>query len=134
MNVISKDLGYGIKSITLNDPKTYNSLSFKTLNELSRLLKKLDADSKTRVIIISGNGKGFSAGHNLKEVKNFAKSSISRRKYLLSYFGEKYDSTIYNDQEMDDNSKNPQNPIIFSTNEFNKFVLETFIFLLLQLI
>ena len=70
MNVISKDLGYGIKSITLNDPKSYNSLSFKTLNELSKLLKKFDADSKTRVIIIDGNGKGFSAGHNLKEVKS----------------------------------------------------------------
>ena len=78
MNVISKDLGYGIKSITLNDPKTYNSLSFKTLNELSRLLKKLDADSKTRVIIISGNGKGFSPGHNLKEVKSLK----SKSKYL----------------------------------------------------
>ena len=70
MNVISKDLGSGIKSITLNDPKTYNSLSFKTLNELSKLLKKFDADNKTRVIIINGNGKGFSAGHNLKEVKS----------------------------------------------------------------
>ena len=78
MNVISKDLGYGIKSITLNDPKTYNSLSFKTLNELSKLLKKFDADSKTRVIIISGNGKGFSAGHNLKEVKSLKTKS----KYL----------------------------------------------------
>ena len=78
MNVISKDLGYGIKSITLNDPKSYNSLSFKTLNELSKLLKKFDADSKTRVIIISGNGKGFSAGHNLKEVKSLK----SKSKYL----------------------------------------------------
>ena len=78
MNVISKDLGYGIKSITLNDPKTYNSLSFKTLNELSKLLKKFDADSKTRVIIINGNGKGFSAGHNLKEVKSLK----SKSKYL----------------------------------------------------
>ena len=78
MNVISKDLGYGIKSVTLNDPKTYNSLSFKTLNELSKLLKKFDADSKTRVIIISGNGKGFSAGHNLKEVKSLK----SKSKYL----------------------------------------------------
>ena len=78
MNVISKDLGYGIKSITLNDPKTYNSLSFKTLNELSKLLKKFDADSKTRVIIIDGNGKGFSAGHNLIEVKSLKNKS----KYL----------------------------------------------------
>ena len=43
----------------------------------------------------------------LKEVKNFAKSSISRRKYLLSYFGEKYDPKIHNDSSMDDNSKNP---------------------------
>ena len=78
MNVISKDLGYGIKSITLNEPKTYNSLWFKTFNELSKLLKKCDADSKTRVIIISGNGKGFSAGHNLKEVKSLKTKS----KYL----------------------------------------------------
>ena len=31
----------------------------------------------------------------LKEVKNFAKSSISRRKYLLSYFGEKYDPKVW---------------------------------------
>ena len=78
MNVISKDLGSGIKSITLNDPKTYNSLSFKTLNELSKLLKKFDADNKTRVIIINGNGKGFSAGHNLKEVRSLK----VRSKYL----------------------------------------------------
>ena len=47
----------------------------------------------------------------LKEVKNFAKSSISRRKYLLSYFGEKYDPNIHNDQDMDDNSKNPKQKI-----------------------
>ncbi len=47
----------------------------------------------------------------LKEVKNFAKSSISRRKYLLSYFGEKYDPLIHNDFSMDDNSKNPKEKI-----------------------
>ena len=47
----------------------------------------------------------------LKEVKNFAKSSISRRKYLLSYFGEKYDPNIHNDMSMDDNSKNPKEKI-----------------------
>ena len=47
----------------------------------------------------------------LKEVKSFAKSSISRRKYLLSYFGEKYDPNIHNDSSMDDNSKNPKEKI-----------------------
>ena len=47
----------------------------------------------------------------LKEVKSFAKTSISRRKYLLSYFGEKYDPNIHNDSSMDDNSKNPKEKI-----------------------
>ena len=47
----------------------------------------------------------------LKEVSTFAESSISRRKYLLSYFGEKYDPNINDDNEMDDNSKNEKEKI-----------------------
>ena len=57
-----------ISSIILNEPKTYNSLSFKNLIDLLKALKKLDADNKVKVIIIEGAGKGFSAGHNLKAV------------------------------------------------------------------
>ena len=33
-NVLIKNLGHGIKKIIINDPKTYNSLSFSTLNLL----------------------------------------------------------------------------------------------------
>ena len=47
----------------------------------------------------------------LREMSNFAISSLSRRRYLLNYFGEKYDPTIYNDADMDDNSKNPKEKI-----------------------
>ena len=60
----------------------------------------------------------------LKEVKNFAKSSISRRKYLLSYFGEKYDPNIHNDSSMDDNSKNPKEKI--NAIEKLKFLISNF--------
>jgi len=31
-NVLIKNLGSGIKKVIINDPKTYNSLSFSTLN------------------------------------------------------------------------------------------------------
>ncbi len=78
MNVLVKNLGNGIKNIIINDPKTYNSLSFVTLKTLLNTFKKLDKDSSTKVIILEGAGKGFSAGHNLKEVKSLKK----RSKYL----------------------------------------------------
>ena len=77
MNVLIKNLGNGIKNVKINDPKTYNSLSFVTLNALLNTFKKLDKDNTTKVIILEGAGKGFSAGHNLKEVKNLKKRSKS---------------------------------------------------------
>ena len=70
MNIKIKNFVSGISIITINEPKTYNALSFKNLNDLIKVFKKLDQDKKTKVIIIEGAGKGFSAGHNLKEVKN----------------------------------------------------------------
>ena len=78
MVILVKNLGNGIKNITINDPKTYNSLSFATLRSLLNTFKKLDKDNTTKVIILDGAGKGFSAGHNLKEVKSLKK----RSKYL----------------------------------------------------
>ena len=70
MNIKVKNLYNGISIVVINDPKTYNSLSFKNLNDLIKVLKKLDKDKNTKVIILEGAGKGFSAGHNLKEVRS----------------------------------------------------------------
>ena len=70
MSVITKNLGSGIKKVIINDPETYNSLSFKTLTALLNTFKKLDKDNSTKIIILEGAGKGFSAGHNLKEVRS----------------------------------------------------------------
>ena len=60
----------GITRLKLNDPGSYNSLSTDMLKSLINRFEELDKDQKTRVIIIEGSGKGFSAGHNLKEVKS----------------------------------------------------------------
>jgi len=70
MNIKVKNLSGGITVVTINEPKTYNALSFKNLNDLIKIFQKLDKDRDTKVIILEGSGKGFSAGHNLKEVKN----------------------------------------------------------------
>jgi len=77
-NANIKKLGNGITLVTINDPKSYNSLSTVTLKSLIKIFQKLDKDNSTKVIILEGAGNGFSAGHNLKEVKGLKK----RSKYL----------------------------------------------------
>ena len=72
-----------IARVIINEPKTYNSLSFKNLNDLIKELKKLDYDKKIKVIILEGAGKGFSAGHNLKEVRGLKKKEKYQKLFNL---------------------------------------------------
>ena len=73
--------------------------SYKDVEKLEKLLSKKKSSERNIGIML------------LKEVSTFAESSISRRKFLLNYFGEKYDPNINNDHEMDDNSKNDKERI-----------------------
>ena len=72
-----------IARVIINDPKTYNSLSFKNLTDLINVLKRLDKNKDIKVIVIEGSGKGFSAGHNLKEVKSLKKKEKHQKLFNL---------------------------------------------------
>ena len=72
-NIKIKKINTEISSIIIDEQKTYNSLSFQNLNDLLKAFKKLDADKQLKVIILEGAGKGFSAGHNLKELRGLKK-------------------------------------------------------------
>ena len=67
-NILVQLSNTGISRVILNEPSTYNALSLNTLKSLIECFEKLHNDEKTKVIIIEGSGKGFSAGHNLKEI------------------------------------------------------------------
>ena len=69
-NIIVQSSNNGISRIKLNEPSTYNALSLNTLKSLIECFKNFNDDEKTKVIIIEGSGKGFSAGHNLKEINS----------------------------------------------------------------
>ena len=69
-NIVVQYSNVGITRIKLNQPSTYNALSLNTLKSLIKCFKSFDHDDKTKVVIIEGAGKGFSAGHNLKEIKS----------------------------------------------------------------
>ena len=83
MTVKINKVSLGVKRVLINDPKTYNSLSYKTLSSLLKAFKKLDNDKETRVIILEGAGKGFSAGHNLKEVRGIKNRSNHLKLFKL---------------------------------------------------
>ena len=78
MNIKTSYYNKDIAKVIINEPKTYNSLSTQNLNNLIKVFKKLDKDQKVKVIILEGAGKGFSAGHNLKEVRGLKKKKISK--------------------------------------------------------
>ena len=82
-NIKVKLLNKDIASIIINEPKTYNALSFKNLEDLIKAFKKLDEDKNIKVIIIEGSGKGFSAGHNLKEVSGLKKRAKYQKLFNL---------------------------------------------------
>ena len=83
LSVITTKSTNGIARIKLTEPSTYNALSTKTLKLLITSFKKFNDDNKTKVIIIEGSGKGFSAGHNLKEVRSLKTKKKYKKLFTL---------------------------------------------------
>jgi enoyl-CoA hydratase/carnithine racemase len=57
-----------IATITLNRPERLNAISAPMLNSLSRALRDADLDRDVRVIVLTGAGRGFCAGLDLKDL------------------------------------------------------------------
>ena len=72
----------GIFRIVLNNPKRHNALSEKMMTEIQNALDGTVDNKKIRVIIISAEGKTFSAGHDLKELKEARKNPDKGKNYF----------------------------------------------------
>lgn len=59
-----------ICDLVINRPRSYNSLSINCMEALTEEFKAISRDSNIKVVILSGAGKGFSAGHDLKEMRS----------------------------------------------------------------
>ena len=58
-----------VTTLTLNRPAQYNALSEALLGALQAELDDLAADKTVRCVILAANGKAFSAGHDLKQMR-----------------------------------------------------------------
>lgn len=59
----------GVARITLDRPEKYNTLSVAMMTALRDALERIGQDRSVRVVVIAGNGKAFSAGHDLGELQ-----------------------------------------------------------------
>ena len=64
--LIETDTADGIGYIRFNRPRQLNAFNNELMRECLAAIKQFDADENVRVIIVSGNGRAFSAGFDLK--------------------------------------------------------------------
>ena len=57
-----------VATITLNRPERLNAISAPMLDSISQVFRDADADQDVRVIILTGAGRGFCAGLDLKDL------------------------------------------------------------------
>jgi enoyl-CoA hydratase/carnithine racemase len=65
--VLHESIG-NIAVLTLNRPRTRNTLSEAMIAALREELLRLADDSRIRAVVLAANGPAFSAGHDLKEI------------------------------------------------------------------
>src|SRR5882672_6623205 len=58
-----------ICTLTMNRPQQMNLLTSEMLDALQVAFNAISKDSGIRVVVLAGSGKGFCAGHDLKEIR-----------------------------------------------------------------
>ncbi len=61
------DIDGAIATVTLNRPEAYNSITQQMRDELRDCWRRIELDKTIRAVILTGNGKAFCAGADLKE-------------------------------------------------------------------
>lgn len=58
----------GIATIRLNDPERLNALTFETYAELEKIFLDLESDPTSKVVVLTGTGKGFCSGGSVNDI------------------------------------------------------------------
>ncbi len=69
-----------IATLTLNRPERFNPLSMSMVAALQTALDAIAGDQSVRVVILAADGRGFSAGHDLKEMRAHAGDKAWQRR------------------------------------------------------
>ncbi|MDA0199415.1 MAG: enoyl-CoA hydratase-related protein [Bacteroidetes bacterium] len=68
-NYILYEVANGVATITLNRPERFNAFVDGMNQEVTEAFKKAGKDTKVRVVVITGAGKAFCSGQDLKDIQ-----------------------------------------------------------------
>jgi 2-(1,2-epoxy-1,2-dihydrophenyl)acetyl-CoA isomerase len=75
------DINSGIATLTLNRPDVFNAFNEQQSFDVIDALKKIEKDKSVRVVIITGAGKAFCSGQDLKSIAAAKNRSLSDSLY-----------------------------------------------------
>ena len=86
MAILDRTDSGAIARLTLNSPGNLNALSDDMLAALQAEFERLKQDDSIRVVTLTGTGKAFCAGHDLKEMQAARQSEDAGRAYFADLF------------------------------------------------
>ena len=78
--LVLREVKEGVATLTLNRGDRYNALSFEMIAALEEQLAAVAGDTSVRAVVLAAAGKGFCAGHDLKEMRAHAGDEAWQRK------------------------------------------------------
>eukprot|EP00440_Ansanella_granifera_P074542 gb/GFBE01080895.1/.p1 GENE.gb/GFBE01080895.1/~~gb/GFBE01080895.1/.p1 ORF type:complete len:290 (+),score=85.25 gb/GFBE01080895.1/:1-870(+) len=76
----------GVAVLTLNRPKALNALSDGLMRALAEKLQQVDSDSSLKAAVVTGTGKAFAAGADIKEMNSREGYSDVRADNMLAHW------------------------------------------------
>jgi enoyl-CoA hydratase/carnithine racemase len=74
----------GLLTLSLNRGESFNPLSSSMIAALENTFDEVLEDSSVRVIVLRGEGRGFCAGHDLRELRDFGEDAALQRQLFDS--------------------------------------------------
>ena len=82
-----------VADVRFNRPDKYNALSYDMITAMANAINRLATESVVRVVVVSGEGKGFCAG---LDFENFAAMQQSKEGGKINNLTERYENRITN--------------------------------------
>ena len=114
IETVQVNITSSIATVVLNRPSVLNAFNEQLVLELQETFKNLSEDNSVRVIVLTGSGKGFSAGADLNEKEASWNPDCPSKDALLRGY-----MPIFN--KIVETFFFPRNPKIHSVGSFSDF-------------